>query len=262
MLIDTHTHLDDDQFKGDLSNVLARARSVGVIKIINVGFNTLSSRRSLDLSRMNAEIFTAIGIHPHHALELDIAAYQQIVTLASHKKVVAIGEIGLDYYYLKRSSQYSNYPDRNHQLLAFEQMLDLALELKLPVIVHAREADTDILTVLKSYSGLLSGVVHCFSGNLEFAEELISLGFAISFTGNITFKKADQLRSVVKKIPLGSIMVETDCPDLAPEPFRGKRNEPAYVAQVAEAIAEIKEIPLDEVARSTTKKAEKLFKLY
>lgn len=261
MLIDTHAHLDNEQFRGDVSSVLGRAREAGVSKIINVGYDALSSRRSLDLSRLNPEVFTAIGVHPHHTNQLDIEAYGQLMTLASHKKVVAVGEIGLDYYYLKRSSQYSNYPSRERQIVAFEQMLDLALELQLPVIIHAREADADILAILKSYSGVLSGVVHCFSSNFDFADQLIGLGFAISFTGNITFNKAEELREVVKKVPLGSIMVETDCPDLAPEPFRGKRNEPALVVQVAEKIAEIKEISFEEVARSTTKKAEKLFKL-
>jgi TatD DNase family protein len=261
LLIDTHAHLDAKEFKGDVTNVLARARSAGVSRIINVGYDAASSKRGLDLSRMNPEISVAVGIHPHNALELDIEAYQQILTLASHKKVVAIGEIGLDYYYLKRSSQYSNYPSRDHQIRTFEQMLDLALELKLPVIIHAREADADILAILKSYVPELTGVVHCFSGNYEFASQLLDLGFSISFTGNITFKKNDELRDVVKRLPLGSIMVETDCPDLAPEPYRGKRNEPSLVVKVAEKIAEIKELSFEEVARSTTKKAEKLFKL-
>jgi TatD DNase family protein len=261
VLIDTHAHLDSEQFKGDVSNVLGRARAAGVGKIINVGFDPISSRRALDLSRMNPEIYVAVGIHPHNSLELDIEAYQQILTLASHKKVVAIGEVGLDYYYLKRSSQYSNYPSRDHQILAFEQMLDLALELKLPVIIHAREADADILAILKSYGGEITGVVHCFSGSLDFANQLLDLGFALSFTGNITFKNNSELRDVVKRIPLGSIMVETDCPDLAPEPYRGRRNEPSLVVKVAEKIAEIKEISFEEVARTTTKKAEKLFNL-
>jgi len=261
VLIDTHAHLDSDQFKGDVSNVLGRARAAGVTKIINVGFDALSSRRSLDLARMNPEIFVAVGIHPHNSLELDIESYQQILTLASNKKVIAIGEIGLDYYYLKRSSQYSNYPARDHQILAFEQMLDLAMELKLPVIIHAREADADILAILKSYAGALTGVVHCFSSDLDFANQLIDLNFAVSFTGNITFKKNEELRDVVKRIPLGSIMVETDCPDLAPEPYRGRRNEPSLVVKVAEKIAEIKQVSYEEVARTTTKKAEKLFNL-
>lgn len=261
MLIDTHVHLDSKEFQGDVTNVLARARAAGVAKMINVGYDALSSRRGIDLSRMNQEIFVAVGIHPHNALGFDIEAYQQILTLASHKKVVAIGEIGLDYYYLKRSSQYSNYPSREHQIIAFEQMMDLALELKLPVIIHAREADADILAILKSYSPEVTGVIHCFSGDFDFASQVLDLGFAISFTGNITFKNNDKLREVVTRIPLGSIMIETDCPDLAPEPYRGKRNEPSLVVKIAEKIAEIKQVSFSEVARTTTRKAEKLFNL-
>lgn len=262
MLIDTHAHLDMEEFTGDVSRVIKRAHSAGVGKIINVGLDALSSRRSIDLARMYPEIFAAVGIHPHSALELDIETYQQIYTLASsHKKVVAIGEIGLDYYYLKRSSQYSNCPSRERQILAFEQMLDLAMELKLPVIVHSREADADLLAILKSYADNLTGVVHCFSGSSDFAESILDLGFAVSVTGNITFKNAGELRVAVKKIPLGSLMVETDAPLLSPEPFRGKRNEPAYVSLVAQCLAEIKDVSLEEVVRSTTKKAEKMFKI-
>jgi TatD DNase family protein len=249
-----------EEFTGDVSGVIARAKEAGVLKMINVGLDVLSSRRSIDLARMHPAIFAAVGIHPHSANDLNIETFSQLLTLASsHKKVVAVGEIGLDYYYLKRSSQYSNCPSREHQMLAFEQMLDLALELKLPVIIHCREAEADLLAVLKTYADSLTGVVHCFSSNLDFAEEILGLGFAISFTGNITFKNAGDLRAVVKRIPLGSLMVETDAPLMTPEPYRGKRNEPAFVVEVAKKIAEIKEISLLEVERNTTKKAEKLF---
>lgn len=259
-MIDTHVHLDMEEFAGEVSSVLSRAKEAGVFKMINVGLDVMSSRRSIDLARMHPSIHAAVGIHPHSANDLDIETFGQLFTLASsHKKVVAVGEIGLDYYYLKRSSQYSNCPTREHQLLAFEQMLDLALELKLPVIIHCREAEADLLAVLKTYSDSITGVVHCFSSNIEFAEEILRMGFAISFTGNITFKNAGDLRNVVKRIPLGSLMVETDAPLMAPEPYRGKRNEPAFVVEVARKIAEIKQISYEEVERNTTKKAEKLF---
>ncbi len=262
MLIDTHAHLDMEEFTGDVSRVIKRAKEAEVGKIINVGLDVLSSKRSIDLARMYPEIYAAIGIHPHSSLELDIETYQQMYTMASsHKKVVAIGEIGLDYYYLKRSSQYSNCPSRERQILAFEQMLDLAMELKLPVIIHSREADADLLAILKSYADSLTGVVHCFSGSSDFAEAILDMGFAVSVTGNITFKNAGGLREVVKRIPLGSLMVETDAPFLTPEPFRGKCNEPAYVVLVAQRLAEIKDVSIEEVARNTSKKAEKLFKL-
>jgi len=259
MLIDTHAHLDFNEFDGEVSKVIGRAKDAGVGRIINVGIDPQSSKRSVDFTRLHPAVYASVGIHPHSALELDIEAYQQLYTLANHKKVVAIGEIGLDYYYLKRSSQYSNCPNRERQILAFEQMLDMAMELKLPVIVHSREAEPDMLAILKSYSGVLSGVVHCFSGDWDFAEQILDLGFAISVTGNITFKNADKLREVVKKIPLSSMMVETDCPYLAPEPYRGKRNEPAFVSVVARELGLIKEISYAEIERVTTKKAEKLF---
>lgn len=261
MLIDIHTHLDMEQFSGEITAIIGRAKSAGVLKMINASFDLLSSRRSVDLARMHPEVYAAIGIHPDSSFDLNIESYQQLITLAGHKKVVAIGEIGLDYYYLKRSSQYSNFPNRERQIQVFEQMLDLALELKLPVIIHSREADADLLAILKSYAGSLIGVVHCFSSDLHFAEEIINLGLAISVTGNITFKNAEALRLVIERIPLGSMMVETDCPFLAPEPYRGERNEPAYVVEVAKKIAEIKKISLAEVERNTTKKAIKLFGL-
>lgn len=261
MLIDTHAHLDMKEFKHEVASVLSRARQCGVEKVINIGVDIKSSKDSVDMARRYPEVYASIGMHPSSAKELDIEARQYFATLIQREKVVAIGEIGLDYYYLKRSSQYAHYPNRKQQIFCFEQMLDFALETRLPVIIHNREADADILAVLKSYSGALSGVIHCFSGTYDFAEKIINLGFAISFTGNITFKNNSEVRETIKKIPIGSIMVETDCPYLAPEPYRGKRCEPAYVVEVAKKIAEIKGMSLAEVERETTKKAEKLFKI-
>jgi len=240
--------------------VIGRAREGHVDKIINVGVDTETSKQSLDLARKYPEIYASVGIHPHCANELDIETRGRLITLANHEKVVAIGEIGLDYYYLKRSSKYSRYPTRDEQIFCFEQMLDLALETGLPAIIHNREADADILGILKSYHGQLRAVIHCFSGDADFAEKIIDLGFAISFTGNITYKNP-HIHEAIKKIPLGSIMIETDCPYLTPEPNRGKRNEPAYVIAVARKIAEIKGISLAEVEMETTKKAKKFFGL-
>lgn len=262
MLVDTHAHLDFPEFKHEVSAAIGRAKSAGVGKIINVGVDLLSSKTSCDLSRRYPEIYAAIGLHPHSALDLDIETRGELTKLFNqNKKVVAIGEIGLDYYFLKRSSQFAHYPSREEQIFCFEQMLDLALELNLPVIVHNREAEADTLAILKSYSGSLRGVVHCFSGDLEFAEKILDLNFAISFTGSITFKNNTRIEEVIKKIPIGSIMIETDCPLLAPEPYRGKRNEPAYVIEVARKIAQIKELSLPDVEKETTKKAHKLFGL-
>lgn len=261
MFIDTHAHMNMPVFAGRVAELIGRARLVGIEKIINVGFDLESSKRSVDYARMYPEVYAAIGIHPHSALELNIETYQGLMTLAGHKKVVAIGEIGLDYYYLKRSSQYSNYPSRERQITAFEQMLDMAMELGLPVIIHSREADTDLIAILKSYGGAIKGVIHCFCGNEEFAEEILKLGFMVSVTGNITYKNSDTLRQAIKSIPLKSLMLETDCPDLAPEPNRGKRNEPSFLIEIARKVAEIKGISLAEVEQATTKNALSLFGL-
>lgn len=262
MLIDTHAHLDLQEFKHEVASVLSRARQRGVDKIINVGIDAKSSKDSVDLARRYPEIYAAVGIHPEAADTLNIESQSELVHLLEQKKTIAIGEIGLDYYYLKRSSQYSNCPSREQQIFCFEQMLDLALETKLPVIVHSRESDADMLAILKSYKGALRGVIHCFSGDYPLAEKFVDLGFAVSFTGNITFKNANpELLNAVKRTPIGSIMVETDSPFMTPEPYRGKRNEPANIIEVARKIAEIKDISLAQVELETTKKAKKLFKL-
>lgn len=260
-MIDTHVHLDFPEFKHEISSILSRARQVGVDFVINVGVDIKSSKDATDLARRYPEIYAAIGLHPSSANDLSIETRSYFTELALNKKVVAIGEIGLDYYYLKRSSQYSKYPNREKQMFCFEQMLDLALEINLPVIIHTREADADLVAILKSYQGSLKGVVHCFAGDYSFATKILDMNLAISFTGNITFKNNATIEEVIKKIPIGSIMIETDTPYLTPEPYRGKRNEPANVIEVARKIAEIKGISLAEVEMETTKKARKLFKL-
>ncbi|MCX6808419.1 MAG: TatD family hydrolase [Candidatus Berkelbacteria bacterium] len=260
MYIDTHAHLDFPEFKTEVPAVLGRARESHVERIINVGVDYETSKHSLDLARKYPEIYAAVGVHPHCAKELSIEMKGQIMTLANHEKVVAIGEIGLDYYHLKRSSQYAHYPNRDEQIFCFEQMLDLALETGLPAIIHNREADADILGILKSYHGQLRAVVHCFSSNADYAEKILDLGFAISFTGNITYKNPD-IHEAIKKIPLGSMMIETDCPYLAPAQYRGKRNESAYVIETARKIAQLKGLSLAEVEEETTKKAKKFFGL-
>lgn len=260
MFIDTHAHLNFPEFKTEVPAVLGRAKEAGVEKIINVGIDLDTSKQSLDLARKYPEVYATVGFHPHCSKELDIESRGRLIAMSNHEKVVAIGEIGLDYYFLKRSSKYANYPTRDEQLFCFEQMLDLALETGLPAIIHSREADADILGILKSYHGQLRAVLHCFSGGWDFAEKVLDLGFAVSFTGIITFKNVDpDILEAVKKIPLGSIMVETDCPYITPEPYRGKRNEPAHVLKVAQKIAEIKGVSVTEVEQETTKKAIKFF---
>ncbi|MCX6811066.1 MAG: TatD family hydrolase [Candidatus Berkelbacteria bacterium] len=260
MFIDTHAHLDFPEFKNEVHQVLGRAIDVGVRRIINVGVDFDSSKKSVDLARKYPEVFASIGIHPHSANDLDIETKQRLFTLASHPKVVAVGEIGLDYYYLKRSSQFSKYPSREKQIFCLEQMLDLSIELRKPVIIHSREADADIYAILKSYQKDIRGVVHCFSGDWDFAKKILEMGLAISFTGNITYaKQGSEIQRIIAEIPLGSMMVETDCPYLAPEPYRGKRCEPAMVVRVAEEIARIKNVSLTEVEKQTSKKAMTLF---
>lgn len=260
MLIDTHCHLNFPEFKSEVPAVLGRAKEAGVGRMINVGIDYDTSKQSLDLARKYPEIYAAVGYHPHCANDLNIESKGELYGLIKHEKVVAIGEIGLDYYYLKRSSKYAHYPNREQQIFCFEQMLDLALETNLPAIIHSREADADILAILKSYHGQLRAVIHCFSGDYFYAEKLLDLGFAISVTGNITFKNPE-LVDAIKRIPLGSLMIETDAPYLTPEPNRGKRNEPAFVTLVAKKIAEIKDISLAEVERETTRKAIKFYNL-
>jgi TatD DNase family protein len=259
MFIDTHAHLDFPEFKNEVHQVLGRAIDVGVRRIINAGVDFDSSKKSVDLARKYPEVYAAIGIHPHSANDLDIETKQRLFALASHPKVVAVGEIGLDYYYLKRSSQFSKYPTREKQIFCLEQMLDLSIELRKPVIIHSREADADIYAILKSYQKDIRGVVHCFSADWDFAKKILEMGMAISFTGNITFKNNAQIARIIAEIPLGSMMIETDCPYLAPEPYRGQRNEPAMVVRVAEEIARIKNVSLAEVEKQTSKKAMTLF---
>ena len=261
MLIDTHAHLDSPDFKHEVASIVSRARISRVEKVVNVGTDPISSKNSVDLARRYPEIYAAVGFHPGSAKELNIETQAEIANLARQDKVVAIGEIGLDYYYLKRSSKYAHYPTREEQIFCFEQMLDIALELKLPVIIHSREADADLIAILKSYSGVLKGVIHCFSGDWDFAEKILDLNFAISFTGNITYKNNKDAEEIIKKIPIGSVMVETDAPFMTPEPYRGKRNEPSYVLEVVKKIAQIKGLNLAEVERETTKKAKKFFKI-
>lgn len=260
MFVDTHAHLDMPEFKAEVSAVIGRAREAGVERIVNAGTDIDSSRHSVDLARRYPEIYATVGLHPHCAKDLNIETTSTLLQYATGSdRVVAVGEVGLDYYFLKRSSKYAEYPSRQEQIICFEQMLDLALELKLPVVVHSREADADTLAILRTYSSGLRGVIHCFSGDWDFAEKVLDLGFLISFTGNITFKNNVNAAEVIKRAPLGSMMIETDAPLMTPEPFRGKRNEPAFVVEVAKKIAEMKGLPLSEVEKETTKRAMKFY---
>jgi len=256
MLIDTHAHLDFEQYHRRHAEVIARAQKAGVEKIINVGTSLQGCRDSLKLAEEFPPVYAALGIHPSDTREDDRGIMAEILKLAQNKKVVAIGEIGLDYYRNPIPSEI--------QKRSFVTQLGLAKRLNLPIIIHNRKADKDILEILKLQAEGLHGVIHCFSGNWSLAKKFLALDFFISFTGVITFESKDkglyELKEVVKKIPLEKIMVETDCPFLAPEPYRGKVNEPAYVREIAKKIAEIKNIPFTRVAAITTQNAYQLFR--
>ena len=250
MLIDTHCHLDFPEFDEDRDEVIRRAKSAGIGYIINIGSSLLGSKKALELSQQYDFIYATIGLHPHEADKFDDKVRASIEKLAREDKVAAIGETGLDYY--------KNYSKTENQKILFRYLVKLAKDLALPLVIHNREAEEDTLNIL---SGVLpiKAVVHCFSGDENFLKACLDFGFFVSFTCNITYKKAENLRHLVKITPLDRLLLETDAPFLAPQDFRGKRNEPAYVKYLAEEIARIKEMGLAEVADITTDNARKFF---
>lgn len=252
MFVDTHAHLDFPQFNSDRDEVILRAKNAGVEKIINVGCNIETSMASLDLAKKYVYIWATCGIHPHDAHEVSDQNLEILRKLARNEKVVAIGEIGLDYFRMKNTKEV--------QCDAFRRQLQLAMELDLPVIVHCRDADADCLQILEDEQ-VKKVVFHCFGGDYNFAKKVWSRGFWTSFTGNITFRNAVNLKEVVKNVPLDMFMIETDCPFLAPQKFRGKRNEPSYVIEVAKEIANLKNIDTLEIKKISAKNAEKFFGL-
>jgi len=252
MLIDTHCHLDFPDFDRDRDEVIKRAQEKGVSRIINVGSSIAGSRKSLELSAKYPGVYSVVGIHPHEAERLEKDAQEVISGLAKDKKAVAIGEIGLDYF--------KNYSGEESQLRLFSYQIVLAKELDLPVVIHTRCAASDTLRTLKEAMPI-QALVHCFSGDKPFLEECLSLGFFISFTCNITYKKADSLREMVKLVPMDRLMLETDAPYLSPEGFRGLRNEPMQVRLLAEFVARLKNSTLEEVANKTTENAVRFFRL-
>ncbi|HEV7473283.1 MAG TPA: TatD family hydrolase [Pyrinomonadaceae bacterium] len=259
MFVDSHAHVDGPEFDADRDQVLERARDAGVSAILNVGTGDPHSgafERALELAEKHQDVYAAIGVHPHDARLFDEKAEQLIHDLIRQsRRVIAWGEIGLDFHY-------DNSP-REVQLKVFQRQLQLARGAKLPVIIHTREAEAETIEILKSeWSGSgLAGVMHCFSGSLELAQQAVELGFAISFSGIITFKKADDLRAVAKQVPLDRLLIETDCPFLAPVPYRGKRNEPAYVVEVARCLSDLRGISLEQVAEATTNNFTHVFSL-
>lgn len=258
MFIDSHAHIDGPEFDADREEVIRRAFDAGVAAILNVGTGDPHSgafERAVELGEKHDGVYTALGIHPHDARLFDDPAEERLVHLIGQsRRVIAWGEIGLDFHY-------DNSP-RQVQMDVFRRQLRLARAANLPVIVHTREAENETIEILKSeWTGSDPGIMHCFSGSLALAEKAVELGFLISFSGIVTFKKADELRAVAAQVPLDRLLIETDCPFLAPVPFRGQRNEPAYVVEVARCLAQLREVELEEMARITTANFMALFKL-
>ena len=257
MFVDSHCHIDGPDYDIDREDVIARAREAGVTTMLNVGTGDPHSdafERAVALAERHPEIYCAIGVHPHDAKLFDETAQQRLIDLAKeNSRVVAWGEIGLDYHY--------DHSPREVQREVFRRQLGIARELNLPVVIHSRAADEDTIAILKEeLSGYSrAGVLHCFGGSLQMAEQAIELGFFVSFAGNLTFKKADDLRAIARQLPLERLLVETDCPYLTPVPFRGKRNEPARVVETAKFLAELKEVTLEEVGRVTSANFFRLF---
>jgi TatD DNase family protein len=293
MLIETHAHLDYPDFAPDLNDVLHRATEAGVTRIITIGTSVESSRRAVDLAQKNSNIFAVIGVHPTYTEEAEEDVATPLRELAKSPRVVAIGETGLDYHRLPstemadksktqvfphqelfqavaKALQYSTGKEieagihdgayKSKQASLFEQQLDLAVELGLNVVIHQRDAWDDTLEIMRPYSEKLRGVFHCFGGTLEQATEVLDLDHLVSFTGIVTFKNGAAVREVAAQIPLWKFMVETDCPYLAPVPFRGKRCEPAHTRIVAETIAAARGISLEHVAEAPTETTEAFFK--
>lgn len=254
MLVDSHAHLDDERFDKDRDKLIKSLKEEGVDLIINVGSDLQSSIKSVSLSEEYENIYAAVGVHPHSAKEMDGSTINVLKSFTGRDKVVAIGEIGLDYYY-------DNSP-RDVQRERFKEQLDLAKEIDLPVIIHTREAAQETFDILKeAQDGNLEGVLHCYSGSVEMALEYIKLGFYISLAGPVTFNNARVSREVAKAVPLDKLLIETDSPYLTPEPNRGKRNEPMYVRYVAARIAEVRGISFKEVASKTAANTKKLFRI-
>lgn len=253
MLIDSHAHLDDEKFNGDRKYLIENLRENGVELVINIGADLKTSKNSVNLAKEYKNIYAVVGVHPHSAKEVTEETLGEIRGLAGEEKVLAIGEIGLDYHY--------DYSPRDVQRSQFIAQLKLAKELDLPVVIHSREATQETFDIIKEEveNGGLRGVLHAFSGSPEIAREYIKLGFLISIGGPLTFKNAKTVKQVVKEIDLDHMIIETDSPYLTPVPYRGKRNEPMFVKYVAEEIAKIKEIDVEEVISITNKNTKRLF---
>jgi TatD DNase family protein len=273
MFVDSHCHIDGPEYDADREQVIASAREAGVTTMLNVGTgdpNGGAFERAVALAERHQSIYCAIGVHPHDAKLFDTAAEHRLTNLAKHSaRVIAWGEIGLDYHY--------DHSPRDVQREVFRRQLRIARSLNLPVVIHSREADDDTISILReelrgngvsptndardARGGFSAGVLHCFGGSLAMARQAIDLGFYISFAGNLTFKKATDLQDIARALPLDRLLVETDCPYLTPVPFRGQRNEPARVVETAKYLAELKGMSVEEVGRVTSNNFAQLFRV-
>lgn len=254
MYFDSHAHLDDDKFSEDLTAVLQRAKEAGVTHILNPGADMASSEKAVALAAGHEGLYAAVGIHPHDVKDMLPQHLEKLEALTREPKVVAIGEIGLDYHY--------NFSPKEDQQRWFREQLQLARRLNLPVIIHDREAHGDVFDLIEATGVAETGcVMHCFSGSVEMAREYVKRGIYISLAGPITFHNARKTREVAAAVPLEWLLIETDCPYLAPVPHRGRRNEPSYVPRVAEAIAAAQKITVEEVAAHTMANTKKLFRI-
>jgi TatD DNase family protein len=253
MIFDSHAHYDDEAFNEDRDTVINEIKDRGVIGVLNCGASIEGARMSVQLSDKYDFIYAAVGVHPEHADTVNKKVIDELRDLAQNIKVRAVGEIGLDYYYEEN-------PSREIQKEAFRLQMKLAKELKLPVVIHDRDAHSDTLDILKEFPDV-TGVVHCFSGSVEFAKECLKLGYYIGFTGVITFKNAKKVIEVARAVPMDRILVETDCPYMAPTPHRGKRNRSDYIQCIIERISEIKERSIEEIEQITIFNAKQLLKI-
>ena len=250
-LIDSHAHVHFPHFDADRDAVIERARQAGLVAIVDIGTDLASSRAALALAEQQDFIYATVGVHPHDAKTVDQKVLDELRSLARHPKVVAIGEIGLDYY--------RDLSPRPIQRRAFADQLALATELELPVVIHSRDAHDDVLATLRDWDGV--GVMHTYAAGPERLDDVLAMGFYIGLSGPVTFSNARRLREVAEMVPLDRLLVETDCPYLTPEPHRGKRNEPAYVRYVVEAVARARGVSTENTANATTENTRRLFGL-
>ncbi len=251
MLADSHAHLEMNDFDRDRNEVIRRAGEAGVDLIITVGTTLDDCRKAISIANTFKNVYAAIGIHPHEVKDIDETTYENIKMMAKMDKVVAFGEIGLDFF--------RNLSPRDVQIRRFEEQLELAGEIGLPIIIHDRDAHQETLKMLEGWKGRHRGVIHCFSGDYIMAEKCLDMGFSISITGAVTFGKSEKLQEVVRHVPVTHLLLETDAPYLTPHPHRGKRNEPAYVVHTARKVAEIKGMSLEELTSMTYQNTKSLF---